>query len=131
MAGLRPRAPRQRSLRRRSSPGYFAHHIDEERNHDVWTLEDLVNARFDGDAVLAQLPPPSLAAMVGSQYYWILHHHPAALLGYIAISRATRRTRRISTVCRPEPGCRCCLRMHGRLDPHHRDGSTGSSTSCR
>ena len=23
--------------------------------------------------------------MVGSQYYWILHYHPAALLGYIAV----------------------------------------------
>ena len=31
------------------------------------------------------MPPPSVAGLVGSQYYWILHHHPVAFLGYVAL----------------------------------------------
>lgn len=104
---------------------YFAHHIDEERNHDVWTLEDLVAAGFDGEAVLAQLPPPALAAMVGSQYYWILHHHPAALLGYIAILEGNPPNQAHIDRLQAETGLPVAAfrtyRMHGRLDPHHRD----------
>ena len=26
-----------------------------------------------------------MASLVGAQYYWVLHHHPIALLGYIAL----------------------------------------------
>jgi hypothetical protein len=28
------------------------------------------------------MPPPSIAALVGAQYYWIAHHHPVAVVGY-------------------------------------------------
>ena len=35
--------------------------------------------------VLARPPSPTVAALVGSQYYWIFHFHPVALLGYIAV----------------------------------------------
>ena len=30
------------------------------------------------------MPSPAVAALVGSQYYWLLHHHPVALLGFVA-----------------------------------------------
>lgn len=104
---------------------YFAHHIDEERHHDVWTLEDLVAAGFDGEAVLAQMPPPPVAAMVGSQYYWILHHHPAALLGYIAILEGNPPNQAHIDRLQARTGLPVAAfrtyRMHGRLDPHHRD----------
>jgi hypothetical protein len=32
---------------------------------------------------------PTVAAMVGSIYYWVLHAHPVAVLGYCAIFEAT------------------------------------------
>src|SRR5262249_16460896 len=35
--------------------------------------------------ILARPPVPTVAALVGAQYYWIFHYHPVALLGYIAV----------------------------------------------
>ena len=37
------------------------------------------------DQVLSRLPSPTIAALVGSQYYWVRHVHPVGLLGYIAM----------------------------------------------
>ena len=34
---------------------------------------------------IARPPAPAVAALVGAQYYWVLHHHPVALLGYIGL----------------------------------------------
>lgn len=64
---------------------YLEHHIPEELGHDEWLLDDLEVVGVDRRTVLARPPAPSVAAMVGSQYYWILHYHPVALLGYIAV----------------------------------------------
>jgi Iron-containing redox enzyme len=64
---------------------YLEHHIPEELGHDEWLLDDLEVVGVDRRSVLARPPAPSVAAMVGSQYYWILHYHPVALLGYIAV----------------------------------------------
>jgi hypothetical protein len=35
--------------------------------------------------VLGRIPSPTIAALVGSQYYWIQHVHPVGLLGYIVL----------------------------------------------
>ncbi|MEL6234807.1 MAG: iron-containing redox enzyme family protein [Pseudomonadota bacterium] len=64
---------------------YFAEHCVEERDHDIWTLEDLAAIGADAGAIAAQMPAPEIAAMAGAQYYWIHHHHPVCLLGYIAV----------------------------------------------
>jgi hypothetical protein len=64
---------------------YLEHHIGEELDHDEWLLDDLEVLGIDRSTVLARPPAPSVAALVGAQYYWILHYHPVALLGYIAI----------------------------------------------
>jgi Iron-containing redox enzyme len=64
---------------------YFVNHIPKEKHHDEWILEDLEALGVDRQEVLERLPPPNIASMVGSQYYWIHHHHPIALLGYIAV----------------------------------------------
>ena len=36
-------------------------------------------------SVLARMPSPAVAGLVGSQYYWIHHYHPIAFLGYVAL----------------------------------------------
>lgn len=65
--------------------GYFEKHIVEEEGHDEWMLEDLAVLGFDAADVIARMPPWPVAAMVGSQYYWVNHHHPVALMGYVAV----------------------------------------------
>ncbi len=65
--------------------GYLEEHIREEEGHDAWLLEDLRAAGGSPEDALGPLPSPLIASLVGSQYYWIEHHHPVALLGYIAV----------------------------------------------
>jgi hypothetical protein len=62
---------------------YFDEHIAEELDHDEWLLDDLELIGHERSAVLRRLPPPTVASLVGAQYYWIHHYHPVALLGYI------------------------------------------------
>jgi Iron-containing redox enzyme len=64
---------------------YLEHHVDEERGHDDWLLEDLEVLGRSPEAVLSRVPSASVAALVGAQYYWIEHYHPVALLGYIGL----------------------------------------------
>ncbi len=77
-AGLGPDDPLAEPLRR-----YFAEHAREEQGHDDWLLADLAAAGADPAEPLRRLPPPPVAALAGAQYYWIGHHHPVTLLGYI------------------------------------------------
>jgi hypothetical protein len=64
---------------------YLEHHVEEELDHDEWLLGDLELLGVDRAAVLARPPSPGVAGLVGAQYYWVLHYHPVALLGYIAV----------------------------------------------
>lgn len=64
---------------------YLEDHITEELDHDQWLLNDLEVVGVDRATVLSRPPAPSVAALVGAQYYWIFHYHPVALLGYIAV----------------------------------------------
>ncbi len=60
-------------------------HIVEEADHAAWILGDY--ARVGGDPDVLTLSPgsPTVAALVGSVYYWTLHAHPVAILGYCAV----------------------------------------------
>jgi hypothetical protein len=64
---------------------YFERHIEEERGHDEWVLDDLELMGVDRQDVLRRIPSPTAARLVGAQYYWILHYHPVALFGYFAV----------------------------------------------
>jgi hypothetical protein len=104
---------------------YLTDHIEEEVNHDIWTVDDLESAGFDCSALLEQISLPDVAGMIGAQYYWIRHHHPLAVLGYLAIlegrppnpthiDRIQRETGLHQDIFRT-------YRMHGDFDPHHRE----------
>jgi hypothetical protein len=104
---------------------YFQKHIREEMHHDDWLLEDLVVLGYDPAELLRQPPSPAVAAMVGSQYYWIHHYHPVALLGYIAVMEGYPPTIEqvdglVARTGFPRTAFRTMLR-HAQLDPHHRD----------
>jgi hypothetical protein len=102
---------------------YLEVHIGEEQHHDVWILEDLGDAGLNEQDVLSLTPPPSVASMVGAQYYWILHHHPVAHLGYIRLLEGNppsmahiERLKQASGL--PDTVFRT-YRLHGELDPDH------------
>ncbi len=104
---------------------YLTAHIPEERNHDQWLLDDLETLGVPRSEVLQRVPPPSVAALVGSQYYWVLHHHPVALLGYIAVLEgyppsAAELEHVITRTGLPRAAFRTLLE-HSDLDQAHRD----------
>lgn len=104
---------------------YLAKHLDEERDHDKWLLEDLEVMGVDRSKVLARVPSPTIASLVGCQYYWALHYHPVALLGYFAFMEGYPPTQPLieDLIARtgfPREAFRTMVE-HGELDPHHRD----------
>lgn len=67
---------------------YLEEHIEEERHHDEWLLQDLAVAGCDPQEVLLDQPAHAVASVVGPQYYWVTHHHPVCLLGYMTVLEA-------------------------------------------
>lgn len=111
-------------LARRLS-GYLRAHIVEELHHDQWLLEDLECLGVDRAGVLARPPPAAVAALVGAQYYWTLHYHPIALLGYMAVLEGHPPSpEHIDLLMErtgfPPPAFRT-LMEHAVLDPGHGD----------
>ncbi len=68
---------------------YLIQHIEEETGHDEWLLEDMQVLGLSRSDVLSRPPSRSVAALIGSQYYWVLHAHPVALLGYVTVVEGT------------------------------------------
>ncbi|MDQ3932608.1 MAG: iron-containing redox enzyme family protein [Actinomycetota bacterium] len=104
---------------------YLEKHIPEEQGHDEWLLEDLEALGIDRSEVLTRPPSPAVAALVGAQYYWILHYHPVALLGYIALLEGYPPHRHeieyLMARTGSSPRAFRTLLAHADLDPHHRD----------
>jgi hypothetical protein len=103
---------------------YLSQHIDEERGHDLWLLEDLERLGVGRTAVLARVPSPAVAGLVGSQYYWILHHHPVAVLGYLAVAEGFPSPDLVEELIAATGHTRQAFHMlaeHAELDTHHRN----------
>ncbi|MDX1406115.1 MAG: iron-containing redox enzyme family protein [Woeseiaceae bacterium] len=64
---------------------YFALHAEEEREHANWLLDDMLALGADRAAISERTPPTTVAALIGTQYYWIHHVHPAVLLAYLVV----------------------------------------------
>jgi hypothetical protein len=112
---------------------YLERHIEEERHHDVWLLEDLESAGIARGDVLAAAPPPSVAAMVGAQYYWIHHHDPIALIGYMLMLECNAPTPKTLADLKRRSGLPESFfrthRIHAELDPDHQSDLLGLATS--
>jgi hypothetical protein len=102
---------------------YLAHHIPEEMHHDEWLLDDLELLGRERSAVLRRPPSPTVAALVGAQYYWIHHYHPVALLGYIGLLEGFPPSLRLIDDLQAGTGYeRAAFRTmiaHAELDPGH------------
>lgn len=103
---------------------YFAHHVHEE-DHAHWALEDLEVLGVSRAEALARMPSPAVASMVGAQYYWVLHHHPVALLGDMMVREGYPSTpEAVETLVQRTGYPRTAFRTmerHSKLDQHHRD----------
>ena len=64
---------------------YLSRHVSHEEGHDQWLLEDLEVLGVKSTDVLRRIPLPSVAVLVGAQYYWLHHYHPVSLLGHMAV----------------------------------------------
>jgi len=75
--------------------------------------------------VLRRLPSPTIAALVGAQYYWVQHVHPVGLLGYMALLQgyppAPQDIARVQAATGYEPEAFRTVRLHADLDTEHGD----------
>lgn len=104
---------------------YLSRHADEERDHDTWLLEDLELMGVDRASALGRIPSPTIASLVGSQYYWTYYYHPLAQLGYISFMEGYPPSpalidHLVSASGYPREAFRT-FEEHGELDPHHRE----------
>jgi hypothetical protein len=73
---------------------YLRRHADEERGHDEWLLQDLQSVGVASTELLSRPPSGAVAALVGAQYYWVLHYHPVSILGYLMVIEGNPPNRR-------------------------------------
>jgi Iron-containing redox enzyme len=104
---------------------YLEGHIIEEKGHDEWFLEDLEVLGWDRSTVLTRPPSSTVASMVGAQYYWVLHNHPVALLGFLTALESNPPSRSlidelIARTGHPPKAFRTLIE-HADLDPHHEE----------
>jgi hypothetical protein len=123
-------AATEECLRRADDPvaegfaGYLARHIREEYGHDTWVVEDYAAAGGDGTELPGMVVGGAVAALVGSQYYWIRHVHPVALLGHIAVLEGNPPAPSLATDLAARTGLAAdafrSLERHAVLDQRHR-----------
>ena len=123
MAAAATQAETMHDALARRLTGYLRDHIVEERDHDEWLLEDMESIGMERARVLARPPPPAVAALVGAQYYWTLHHHPIALLGYMAVLEghppSPQQIDLLMERTGLSPQAFRTLTEHARIDPGH------------
>lgn len=104
---------------------YFIEHAREELHHDDWLLEDMAALGMDPDTARTRQAPADVAAMVGSQYYWLQYSHPVALMGCFAVLEGSPPEvdvlERVATRNGIPAAALRTLHKHAILDPHHRD----------
>lgn len=104
---------------------YLSKHIPEERHHDEWLLRDLEAVGQKREQVLERMPSPTVAALVGAQYYWVFHTHAVSLLGYLAVMEGEPPSYSflqevIAKTGLPAEAFRTFIE-HAHLDPQHTD----------
>lgn len=92
---------------------FYEKHLDDERHHAKWLLEDL-----DGYAGTLHF---GMAAVAGLGYYLVLHAHPAALLGYMLALESMPISQEFIDGVVAECGEKATrtLRIHAEEDPKH------------
>lgn len=92
---------------------FYIRHLEDERNHAAWLLEDL-----SGDSGTLHY---GVAALAGMGYYLVLHVHPVALLGYMQALECNPIPAELVSAVAAEcgEGAVRTLRLHAQEDPEH------------
>jgi hypothetical protein len=101
---------------------YLNRHIEEEKGHETWLLNDLEVLGYNRNFVKSLFVLPSVARMVMSQYE-ANHTSPDSILGYIFVLESTDLSDFKSVVTRssiPLEAATCFLR-HEQEDKKHRE----------
>jgi hypothetical protein len=102
---------------------YMKQHIIEEKDHDEWYVRDLGAMGMSREEVFSRIPSPNIAAMIGSQYYWIKHHHPIAFLGYMGSVETNPPIEEVINGMIKDSGMPAAgfetLMLHAKIDIHH------------
>ncbi|CAM3514388.1 iron-containing redox enzyme family protein [Kibdelosporangium persicum] len=102
---------------------YFPVHIEQELGHDEWLLGDMAAVGLRPEVEQARPPSVQVARLVGPQYYWINHHHPVALLGYIAVLEGNSPSPELTGLLADRTGLPLrafhTLSHHAEADPGH------------
>jgi hypothetical protein len=104
---------------------YLEMHIEEEKDHDQWLLNDIESLGIDPAEVLRATPLQAVVSLLGAQYFWILHMHPVAIFGYLIVLEGypplvhqLEQIRRNTGL--PASAFRCLI-SHAEDDPDHID----------
>lgn len=104
---------------------YLERHIPEEMHGDEpgrATLEDLEAVGVDTVALCRRPLPPKIAALIGTQYFWIWNCHPVAILGLLELEalhpHAATIEQLIERTGLPREGFRQLL-LHAEVDVAH------------
>lgn len=106
---------------------YLERHIPEEMHADEpggAMLDDLEAIGVDTVALRSEPAPAKIAALIGSQYFWIFHGHPVAVLGFLALEtyhpHGPTVEQLIAKTGLPRDGFRQLL-LHAEADVAHAD----------
>ena len=104
---------------------YLQRHIPEEMHGDEpgdATLHDLEALGVDTVALRTRPLPPKIAALIGTQYFWIWNCHPVAILGFLELEalhpHAATVEQLIERTGLPRGGFRQLL-LHAEVDVAH------------
>lgn len=102
---------------------YLQVHLEEELGHDLWLLDDICSLGFTEREVLKAQPCASLIALLGAQYFWIMHVHPVAIMGYLILAEGYAPLNSQLDEIRIRSGVPAsafrCLKKHADDDPSH------------
>ena len=102
---------------------YLQTHIEEEKGHDQWLLDDIASLGIPPKEVLQTTPLPAVVSLLGAQYFWALHIHPVTLFGYLIVLEGYPPLAEQLQEIRLRTGLPAtafrCLKSHADDDPDH------------
>jgi hypothetical protein len=105
---------------------YLREHLEEELGHDRWLRDDILTLGFEEKDILEAQPRDAIVGLLSAQYFWAMHVHPVAILGYLILMEgypplaSQLEEVRLRTGA-PATAFRCLIR-HAEDDPEHLEG---------